>query len=201
MIDGRWVSSYRTFLMGLGILLVVLFHATSTFGNVFILFKYGFIGVDIFIFISGFGLTRSYESNRIKKFYKHRIIRILPLFVLFALCKSLLYEFFGFSLTIKDYVYNISTLSYYGIGGQFIDWYLCSAFLFYILFPMLYLLVKSFKWKIILISLLLVISLYFIFPDIHWSYKCFISRIPIFLCGICMYLNISILPPPTMDAI
>lgn len=194
VIDKQWLSDKRSHLMGLGILLVVLFHAFSTFGKLFILFIYGFIGVDIFMLLSGFGLSQSFQIHSIKEFYIHRMRRILPLFLCFAFIKSFLYQVFGTELTLYDYFLNLSTLSYYGIGGQFIDWYLCSTLLLYLCFPILYHMVRSCGLAACIFTLLGCIVLYNVYPDLHWSYKCLVSRVPIFCFGICNYLIIT--PPP-----
>lgn len=85
---------------------------------------------------------------------------------------------------------NISTLSYYKIGGVFVDWYLSSIFLFYLLFPLFYLLTKKLKWLIptsVSLLLLIILSVY----DIHWWYGCAIGRLPIYCLGIFCFLDKS----------
>lgn len=197
-IDKKWLSDKRSYLMGLGILSVVLFHAFSTFGKLFILFIYGFIGVDFFMLLSGFGLSQSFQIHSIKEFYIRRMRRILPLFLCFALIKSYLYQAFGTELSLCDYFLNLSTLSYYGIGGQFIDWYLCSTLLLYLLFPILYHIVRRWELAACILALLGCFVLYNVYPGLHWSYKCLVSRLPIFLFGIYNYLIIT---PPYTQAI
>lgn len=66
----------RSFLMGVSMLAVLLFHAYIAWGGLFI-FKYGFIGVDSFLFLSGYGLCFSYKKNSIWSFWLRRLKTIL----------------------------------------------------------------------------------------------------------------------------
>jgi peptidoglycan/LPS O-acetylase OafA/YrhL len=61
-------------LRGFAILLIVLFHLRADH------FTYGFLGVDIFLVISGFLLFRGYQSNfKIIPFIHKKVLRIVPL--------------------------------------------------------------------------------------------------------------------------
>lgn len=72
------VSKYRTELMGIATLWVLLFH----YGKIGIpiidsLSTLGYGGVDIFLFLSGIGLSFSIKDG-VKSFYIKRILRIFP---------------------------------------------------------------------------------------------------------------------------
>lgn len=50
------INKYRIELMGIAILLIMLFHSSFNFNNIFIIDcikRFGYIGVDIFILLSG----------------------------------------------------------------------------------------------------------------------------------------------------
>ena len=192
------LNKYRSYFMGVSMLAVILFHAYFSWGGLFV-FKYGFIGVDIFLFLSGYGLCFSYNKNTIWKFWKRRFKRIMPQYIVYALIATIL----GFTLSnrnvsVWDLFCNITTLSYYDVGGWFIDWYLAALVIFYVLFPLLYSIVNLKTFIILLISA----CLFFMFydtNDIEWKYICFLARIPIFCLGIVLYR--IFVTPPTRDSL
>ena len=75
------INEDRFIYYGIAILLVVLYqlHCYTKLGIV-APFSQGAIGVDIFLFFSGYGLCFSYEKNSLKEFYWRRFKRIIPLF-------------------------------------------------------------------------------------------------------------------------
>jgi peptidoglycan/LPS O-acetylase OafA/YrhL len=71
--------------MGIAILWIVWFHTLSfnpfLIGNLLTFFKsIGYFGVDIFLFLSGFGLITGWVNKQytITAFYKRRLLRIMP---------------------------------------------------------------------------------------------------------------------------
>ncbi len=71
-------SKYRTQLMGISILLIMMFHVGF--------FKCGYIGVEFFLLISAIGLFFSLSKDqRLIPFYKKRLIRILPAYFIVAI--------------------------------------------------------------------------------------------------------------------
>ena len=167
--------------MGIAIVMVVLYHYNTGLGFQK-LFYPGFLGVDVFLFFSGYGLCRSYETHSLPDFYKRRFIRILPMFLLLAIVKCSLYTTNEGTLSVMDWICSLTTLSYWGVGGIFIDWYLCGLMLLYIIFPVLYSLSRVLGG--ILCVILLTIAIAF---DLDWTYQCLIERVPIFLVGIYCY--------------
>ena len=70
-------------LRGIAILLIVLFHLRADH------FAYGFLGVDIFLVISGFLLFRGYQSNfKIIPFIQKKVLRIVPLLAVVIIVTS-----------------------------------------------------------------------------------------------------------------
>ena len=79
------ISQYRMPLMGFAAIWIVAFHSfyfgTSFFGSLLNFAKAsGFVGVDIFFFLSGMGLMMGWHKKRytLKGFYLRRLSRILP---------------------------------------------------------------------------------------------------------------------------
>lgn len=174
------IISNRPFLMGVAIIIVIIYHLFCWVYNPIGLFNIGYVGVDIFLFLSGLGLSYSYEKNSIIKFYKNRIIRIYPLYLISVLTT---YLFFQHNWSTFDLFANISTIGFYTKGGIFrYDWYLESLFTLYISYPLFYFYGKI-KMEGLTI-LLLVISFVLYKYNIQWWYDCILARLPIFLYGI-----------------
>lgn len=183
------IISERSFFMGIAILLIVLYHTPSGCVPSIVkkMFYPGFVGVDFFLFYSAYGLSFSIGKWTVKAFYMRRFSRILPLFLILALSKSLLYVVQGNNLSVFDWICNLTTLSYYGIGGFVFDWYLCVLLLLYILFPlikkgtirclsMVGKHVSGVQWIVILFLLAM--------HEFPWQYETAIARIPVFTLGI-----------------
>lgn len=172
------LPSQRSFLMGVAILLVILFHCFSWVYNPIGAFNIGYIGVDIFLFLSGYGLSFSFEKNPLPRFYANRLTRIFPLYFVavtigFIICLK--------TWSVSDYLLNVFCVNYY-INGNYFDWYVPTLIGLYLLFPLLYYLGKQ-GWQAAAILFVIVFGILYFFqvPD---HYSCAISRLPIFVYGI-----------------
>lgn len=105
--------------MGIAMIMVVLYHlfCVDNANPLWMIFYPGFMGVDIFIFLSGYGLCFSINKNSISSFLKRRYSRILPVYVLMSILVTLISVWGGKNVTHWDWFCNISTLSYYLNGG------------------------------------------------------------------------------------
>ena len=93
--------SYRSAFMGIAMMAVVLYHYQVWYNEFSVrLIKFlvgrGYVGVDIFLFFSAVGLSFSLKKNGWKIFYKHRVLRILPLYLLLASYRIVSNVVFGF---------------------------------------------------------------------------------------------------------
>ena len=69
------LSKYRTQLMGLAMLLILIFHSSIDLSHINIIRSLkdtGDVGVDIFLLLSGIGLYFSYTKNNNKKWCRTR---------------------------------------------------------------------------------------------------------------------------------
>lgn len=183
----QYVLDNKKFYSGIAIIMVLLYHLLCVDESVrfYWLFYPGFIGVDMFLFYSGYSLGFSMKNHTIKDFYVRRIKRIAPLFVLLAIIESIIY-YFRDGISLFDFICNITSLSYYQIGGQFIDWYLSFLLILYLLYPVLYKIVRYVNLGGV-ISLSVAICLFLSFVEMQWYYQVAIARIPIFLLGILIF--------------
>ena len=185
------ISKNRSLLMGVAILMVIMYHAfccNLPMGPVSHILRYGYLGVDIFIFLSAIGLCYSFEKNSIRRFYTNRIIRILPLFLCLVVFRYV-YDclFGGCNLSYIDFFSMASTLSFWGIGnGVFVDWYLSTIIWLYLIFPIFYSLIKKIGMVVVIVLSLFCISL-LIYTDLRWEYVCAVGRLPIFVAGIYLH--------------
>lgn len=93
----KWInlsdlSTYRGSLMGFAILIIVFYHFCIRGGSTIIdkvlrgVFSQGYVGVDIFMVVSGLGLTYSLLKNEnLREYYIKRWVRIFPFFTFITL--------------------------------------------------------------------------------------------------------------------
>ena len=118
--------------MGIATIMILLGHSVF-YGDGFV--NYGFLndfitlgysGVDIFLFLSGFGLVFSIQKNNKRTFWRHRINRLLPT----CLCVWFLYILIHIkSLSLMSFITPI--LMVY-LGGY---WYIGFLIIVYLFFP------------------------------------------------------------------
>ena len=220
MIHIDLLSKYRTELMGLSILLIMLFHSSFIFSNGLalhiertildelsigcgggnlLIFRILDIGVDFFSIISGFGLYRSLSKNwDIKQFYIKRFNRILPATLIvtsfYVLCHN---EEFCLN-TIKGVArafLEITTLSTF--RGHLLFWFITYILLCYVITPYLFRFInllrrQSHSTLCLLLSVVLIYVLsYLVLPMVNPLGSMIYHRIPSFYVGLCIGLAIE----------
>lgn len=181
------IKKYRQELMGIATIMILLGH-TVFYGSEYVDFGYilhdivtlGYSGVDIFLFLSGFGLTFSIAKNSKMDFYSHRIKRLLPsilgIWILYILVHVKQLSFLTIVAPLLQ-VYN---------GGY---WYLGFIIIAYFCFPYLFAISKKEKgWFVIILSLFVSFTLLLPFicqgNAVSCNPKvCVVTRIPIFILG------------------
>ena len=135
----RALSQYRSELMGVAMLWVMLFHSFDLDLGVPLLNAVraaGFGGVDIFILLSSVGLTMSFTRREqdYTTFMLRRAGRILPAYYT-VMIPYTLFLILAQGAPWSSLLWN-STLLYYWIRcpGAF-NWYICGAMFFYLLTP------------------------------------------------------------------
>lgn len=168
------LSKYRRGLMGLAIMLIMLFHLN--------IWEYGEIGVEFFLILSGIGLTYSRHCypRKYPHYLVHRLMRVIPLYLLFASVFYYCIKQFPFSSI--SVLYNISFISLL-LNGNLTYWFIFIITCFYIIFPFLEKLYSSFNMVYILcvfVALPLCYILATLFPknEILWN------RLPVCLLAV-----------------
>lgn len=178
------LSAYRSELMGWSILWVMMLHFRFiTLKPLGFIAQYGFAGVEIFMFVSGLGLYYSLEKDhRLVPFYTKRLKRIFPVYYLVGIFASLLL----FSDSLPLYFFRYSTIGFW-TGGPYLEWYIPSIVLLYLLAPLIKRLVNpQYAWLLTVILLFLIVSSWYLarvqfFAD-RGHYFCY-YRIPAFILG------------------
>lgn len=128
--------------MGIAMMIVMIFHQHFMYDTLFEpISRFGFWGVDVFLFVSGFGCTYSLIKGMngkhwITSFYQRRFIRLMPA----ALLAGLL---------ISPFQENAGWADYAGLSL----WYIKALIVFYALAPFIYLSLRKMKDKIWLMVL------------------------------------------------
>lgn len=166
--------------MGTAMIMVIVYHLFCWVYNPIGPFNIGYVGVDIFLFLSGFGLSYSFKKNSIAQFYINRIKRIYILYLISVLVTYLIYNL---NWNLFDLFANILSIGIYTKGGiNRYDWYLETLFSLYITFPILYYYGKTKIGGAIILWAVITFLLHNY--NIPWWYDCFLGRLPIFFYGI-----------------
>lgn len=145
--------------MGAAMMWIMWFHSPF-FGKTeafHFIHNIGFFGVDMFLLVSGLGLYYSMrKSKSIGEFYKKRVVRILPAYLIVTICW---YAFVKTEVSFGDKVLSILGINYFRgtVNGrpEYFDWFLPTLFVLYLLTPLYDKLFQkaSSKWKFTLLSM------------------------------------------------
>lgn len=138
----EWIGKYRTQIMGIAALGVILGHSRDLVkwpGIISSLFGYGGIGVYIFVFLSAIGLHYSLKSrgrnyNKFS-FYKRRFARLIVPYCLIAMTWYGIQDLF-INKNFLLFIYDVSTLSFWIEHKG--AWYVAMLIPVYLLFPWFY---------------------------------------------------------------
>lgn len=103
----------------------------------------GYWGVDIFVFLSAYGLYFSFQKKgyTIRQFYKRRVFRLLPAYYIALIFISFTDSFLGEnSNSFLVFLQKASMLGFFlpFLHWPFFLWYIPGILLLYALFPLLY---------------------------------------------------------------
>jgi len=136
-------------LKGLAILAIVFSHVgyflSTNQSFLFPLSILGGVGVNLFLFLSGFGLTRSALKEKISvgKFYKKRLLKLFTPFW-FVIVIIFLLDFFILHLSYSPIYIVQSLLGFFPRADLFLDvnsplWFFTPILFYYLIFPLVFL--------------------------------------------------------------
>lgn len=185
------ISKFRAEIMGLACLWVILHHFEGDipFYPLDRLSVFGNAGVDIFLFLSGMGLYFAFQKKPpIFSFYKKRVVKLLIPYILICV-PFYLWKFF--CLGKGNLWLDLTQLSF-PLERMITTWYVPAMFVFYIVFPLAYIILfnskikNQFVWLVGLSVTYLFGLLVFknIFPSLYANTEIALTRFIIFLVGI-----------------
>lgn len=143
---------------GIAIIFVIIAHTTLILNNKSFLNYLGSLGVTLFLFISGYGLTKSYVKNGIDNFFKKRLSGVFIPYFLITIFKLGLSNIYGLRFNFKEIF-----LSLIGFDlNRTLDptmWYISFILIWYILF---YFIFKNVKYNNNKIIAMFIISIIFV---------------------------------------
>lgn len=188
----KYISQYRTQILGVSILWIVLFHSKFCFQIRILDYiqSVGYAGVDIFFFQSGIGLYRSLEKgDDIVNFYKRRVKRLFPSYIPFILI-WMIPCLFDNSLSVWGKLQclfgNLLMTGWLNDLKYQFNWYSQAIWGFYLIVPIIYHLLKKISYKKVSLKndiLLMVALTCFGIPFFGHEILIAVSRIPIFVLG------------------
>lgn len=145
------LSRYRSAVMGFAILWIMVYHSGLSFswlpvlGNAANSFRSnGFGGVDIFLFVSGFGLYQSLSRAPGQlAFYKRRLLRVLPAY-LPVLAVWLVLRLPGVPKSVwpQAILGNLTGTAFWRGPAPVFNWYMLALFSFYFIAPFFFLVIE-----------------------------------------------------------
>lgn len=191
----KLLSTYRTELMGIGILGVLFMH-TGAFLHVetggamkALQFFATLVFTDGFLLLSGLGLYFSMHKNGDTSFfYRKRIRRLLIPFMLMAIPFFLYSDIFVNSAEIVSFVGHTTSLAFWFEGNYCGMWYIALSMVLYLLFPIFF---HGFKNGRFLVGNLLAIAIFIgvthvvrtSVPGYYQMTEIALNKIPIFFIG------------------
>ncbi len=182
------LSKYRTQLMGMAILWVMFYHShinVEPYSILKFVKRIGYLGVDIFMLLSGFGVYFSIsKDNSIKNFYKKRALRILPYYLPIVLIVSLIAWYFGI-WPFSSIIHNLlMTGFWFNIGlDKMYDWYIPSLVFLYLITPLFYKYFKKNKIKTTVLVILFFYAFNYLTGALFWHLYNFTFRAILYFFG------------------
>ncbi len=184
------ISKYRSELMGLAMLAVLLFHAFDiTIGIPLLDFlrNYLYIGVDLFVFLSGLGISMSLSRREVEfvDYMKKRCARILPSYYLVVIPWTIfaVYTKMGHWSSL---IWNTTLLAYWVKPGGTFNWYVTGIMVLYIIAPFWHKKLTKYRFPALTtfvgVALTLLVT-WLLMWEGFWNWIDIIYRVPIFLVG------------------
>lgn len=173
MTNWNIISSSRNNLMGFAIILIMLYHLG--YADIFN------IGVDVFLLLSGMGVYYSLNKDAdIESFYKKRLVRILPEFMIVSISVSLIYMILDHK-TATETIIMASGLSVF-FNHSFAFWFIPLILICYLISPVFYRMMSK-RAVSRFFFLIAVCLICYILALLSGSAYIVFTRIPVFIIG------------------
>lgn len=134
------ISQGRSLTLGFATLCILLFHQPFVREPLWVtsIWSYGYWGVELFLFLSGFGIyyaLKKTEAHAPWAFYRKRLLRLLPAAIPAGILLDICNPFFHGTLLDSSAPYGLTPVAC--LFGLHL-WYIRAILLFYLLSPFLY---------------------------------------------------------------
>jgi peptidoglycan/LPS O-acetylase OafA/YrhL len=181
------ISRYKSALMGIAILIVVYGHffyyhsGLKDYTQLNITMWYTVGSVDIFVFLSGFGIYHSLKKNdNPLKFLQRRLGRLFPSYLPFIVVYCAFCLWAG-TMTKWQALGNLTTFGWWSqMGGQF-NWYIPTLIGMYLFSPLFFHIIETYGRRS-----LLMLPLFFLIEAacVGTSLMIGLSRFPVYFLGL-----------------
>lgn len=193
----KWsdISKYRNELFGLSIISIIIFHyfeevnvAGNAGGLLSILTKLyyaalGSVGVDVFLFLSGFGIWFSLSKGpRITEFYGKRVIRVVVPYLILGGIFWIIKDLVIGGASIGRFLYDYSLLSFWGDDVR-TYWYISLILILYVVSPAVFRAGRRMCIAVSVLSIICAAALYSLNGALFASIEIAILRIPVYFAG------------------
>ena len=161
------ISKYRAVLMGIAAIWIHVYHAwihtiinpTTGFGIAMsnvenFIALIGNCGVDIFLLMSGMGLTYAIKKDPLPKFYFRRIRRVYLPFLIAGIVSAVLEKW-----SFATFLSNVSGYSFYAVDVNQYCWFVPAIITFYLFFPLYFMVFEKVKNKTVCTAFVLLVWL------------------------------------------
>ena len=178
-----WISRRRAELMGVAAVMVLLFHMPDFTGNAvwrFLARERGNMGVDVFILLSGFGLTYSLKARPdLGRYFTRRLERLLPAYYLMFALVILIDGMPAWD----SFVAHILPIHLW--VGQEDLWFISACLLYYLLIPPMYFLMLRARMPRLMFAVLMGVFCVIIpAATRHCGPEAAIMRLPALVVGV-----------------
>lgn len=183
------VSKYKSQLMGIAIMIVVYGHmlyyhsGLRNYAELHWSIWYTLGSVEMFIFISGFGIYHSLKKNSdAYGFYSRRLSRLVPSFlpVMIGWC---LFSMLFNGMLPTEAIGNLAALGWWFNTGNQFNWYVPAVLILYLLSPIFYHAIEKYGRKSIWVYFALLVV---VLAGFHSVYLVALTRFPTYFLGMYM---------------
>lgn len=174
----------RSLIMGLAILWVAFYHIPWIDRNPLLDFIHdiGYIGVDVFLLISGIGLCHSVRSRGKRGYLIQRVKRIMPGLLPVLVVWSLIMMAMGV-MSCREFAGSVTLLGWWFGQNKQLNWYFSAVWMYYVLGVLLYRPVVQGKHPVPVVIGMFLLSLVLVHLSRYWHHPTAYSRIPVFFVG------------------
>lgn len=177
------LTENRTAIMGFSIICIMLYHQNWLVNGLFNQYMrmLGYLGVEVFLLVSGFGIAHSLRKNPVRTFYRNRFVRLMPACIVYGVLKLICCHLPYIPASNDFFLLDLFSISH---------WYIYAIIIYYALSPLLYWAVNRFGWKFLVLVSIASILLIILWPynaDATYFVKYgrwIVKRLPVFIFGI-----------------